>query len=315
MAKKRGVRRSSRSAEETPKQSFLSKISLGRIISVFFSIIIILILLSFLSLLIAVFIGPVPSGNIAVIPITGMITAESSGYGAGTASSKIVPLIKEAEEKEEIKAIILDINSGGGSPVGSDEIAAAVKASEKPTVAVIREVGASGAYWIASSADKIYANRMSLTGSIGVIGAYLEFARMLDDYNITYRSVVSGKYKDMGSPFKELTAEEQNKLQKTVDQIHNFFVEAVAENRNMSKADVAKLATGELFLGVEAKEMGLVDELGSKDDAVAYIEEMLNITADLAEYRQKTGFFESLSAMKGSLGFSGIGENKLSVQT
>ena len=102
---------------------------------------------------------------------------------------------------------------------------------------------------------------------------------------------------------------------KLLNKIHDFFVEAVAENRNMSKAEIAKLATGELFLGVDAKELGLVDEIGSKDDAVVYLEEMLNITADLAEYRQKIGFFDSLSAMKGSLGFSALGENKLTVQT
>lgn len=292
--------------------SWLRRISFGRIISIVFSLLIIFLLISLLGLFTAVFFGPIPSGNIAVIHIKGFITASGETYG-GTSAEKIIDFIQDAEKDEDIKAILLDINSGGGSAVGSDEIAQAVQTAEKPVVAVIREVGASGAYWIASSADLIYANRMSLTGSIGVIGSYLEFEGLLADYNVTYRRLVSGEHKDMGSPLKEMTRDEELIFQSALDQIHNYFIEAVAENRNMSEDEVKQVATGRFMIGAEAKELGLVDVLGSKQDAVVYLEEQLNITADLAEYAARpglSGLFSSFS--KNTLIDS---EAKISLQT
>ncbi len=298
------------------KVSLLRRISIGRVISLTFTIIMIFILFSFLGLLFTVFFGVIPTGNIAVIPIEGTITAGSAGYGGGASSSEIVKLIQRADENSEIKAILLEINSGGGSAVASDEIAEAVKRAEKPTVAVIREAGASGAYWIASATDKIYANRMSITGSIGVIASYLEFANLLEDYNITYRRIVSGKYKDMGSPLKEMTMEEEMILKDSISQIHDFFVQAVAENRNMPEESVKKIASGRFMLGVEAKEVGLVDELGSKTDAVEYIEEMLNITADLAHYTSKASLYDLFSArISNPLSGLASGDRQISLQT
>ena len=155
-------------------------------------------------------------GNVAYIPVWGTITVggQSSFLAQEEATSeKLVKFIEDADEDPLIKAIVLDINSPGGSAVASDEIASAIKRAEKPTVAIVREVGASGGYWVASSTDHIIANRMSIVGSIGVISSYLEFARLLENYNITYQRLVAGKYKDMGTPFKELTEEEESILQ------------------------------------------------------------------------------------------------------
>ncbi|MBN2111581.1 signal peptide peptidase SppA [Candidatus Woesearchaeota archaeon] len=294
-------------------ESWVTRISIGRIISVIFSLIMIFLLISILGLFTAVFFGPIPHGNIAVIHIKGYITASGDRYGGGTSAEDIVQFIQDAEKKDEIKAILLDINSGGGSAVGSDEIAIAVKSAEKPVVAVIREAGASGAYWIASAADIIYANRMSLTGSIGVIGSYLEFEGLLEDYNVTYRRLVAGEQKDMGSPFKEMTYDEEMLFQSALNQIHDFFIQAVAENRNMSEYEVRKVATGRFMIGAEAKEIGLVDVLGSKQDAVAYIEKQLNITADLADYVARPG----LSSLFGVFSRNALidGESQVSLQT
>jgi protease-4 len=283
-------------AKRGEKAPLWRSISLGRIISILFSIIIIFILLSFLGMIAAVFIGPVPTGNIAVIDIHGMILADDFSYG-DTSSERVARLISDADENDQIKAILLDINSGGGSAVGSDEISQAVRKAEKPVVAVIREVGASGAYWVASASDKIYANRMSITGSIGVIAAYLEFARLLEDYNITYRQLTAGKYKGMGSPFTEMTEEEEQKFQDMVDKIYSYFIDAVAENRNMSREKVEEIATGEIIIGADALRMGLVDKLGTREDAIEYLEGELNITADLAEYKQKPGLYDLISAI------------------
>src|SRR3990172_9614359 len=148
-------------------------------------------------------------GNVAIIRIYGPILTTDGGLLSGevTKSDDILKFIKKANESDEIKAVVFEINSPGGSAVASDEIGRAIKEMNKTTVAWIREVGASGGYWIASSTDHIIANRMSITGSIGVIGSYLEFSGLLNRYNVTYQRMVSGKYKDMGSPFKELSDE------------------------------------------------------------------------------------------------------------
>lgn len=265
------------------------------LISVFMFLIFIMILASFASLFVP---SELETGNIAVIPIDGIITTDGpTTWATGVKSTTIVELIEKAEEKSDIKAILLEINSPGGSPVATDEIAQAVKQAEKPVIAVIRESGASGAYWVATAADKIYANRMSITGSIGVKASHLEFAGLIADYNITYRKLIAGKYKEAGSPFTEMTPEEEKMFQKLLDTLHNEFITAVSENRNISKQKVTELANGFVYLGTEAKELGLVDELGTKEDAIKYIEKQYNITAEPVTYKKKGTFFEELSSV------------------
>ena len=176
-------------------------------------VIIVLVVLFFFSMVIAgilsmMFGGEVSSltGNVAVIPIKGMIVTESSNSMFGqqmTSSGSTIKLIEKAENSPNIKAIVFEINSGGGSPVASDEIGSRIKKSDILTVGWIREAWASGAYWIASATDHIIANRMSITGSIGVVASYLEFSGTLERYNITYERLVGGKYKDIGSPYKK----------------------------------------------------------------------------------------------------------------
>ena len=158
------------------------------------------------------------TGNVAVIPIKGviMIDSEDSLFATSVASSTdIVKLIEKAESDPSIEAIVFDINSPGGAPVASAEIARAIAEAEKPTVAVIREVGASGAYWAASAADHIIANEVSITGSIGVLASYLEYGDLLAEYNVSYTRFVSGEHKDMGSPYREMTNEEEEIYQQT----------------------------------------------------------------------------------------------------
>ena len=161
-------------------------------------------------------------GNVALIPIEGVITGSGGGsFGASTLSSKdIVSFIEAASESNQVQVIVLEINSPGGSAVASDEIASAVKKSEKPVVAYIREVGASGGYWIASASDHIIANKMSITGSIGVISSYLEFSGLMEEYGIGYERLVAGSKKDIGTPFRKLQLDEKDLLQSKLDKIH-----------------------------------------------------------------------------------------------
>lgn len=236
-------------------------------------------------------------GNVAVIPLEGMIRTDSDSWVPGIKSADIVKLIEKADKNDEIKAILLMINSPGGTPVATDEIAQALKAANKTTVAVIRETGASGAYWISTAADRIFANRMSVTGSIGVTASRLEYWGILEDYNITYRRLTAGRLKDAGTVFREMTLEERQLFQTLLDDLNNEFIKAVAENRNLPEQKVRELATGFVYLGSQAKELGLVDELGGKKEALTYIEKELNITAEPVEYKQKKAFFESLSGL------------------
>lgn len=269
-----------------------------------------------LSLFVGVDVGSL-NGNVALIPIEGVIvSSDGSGFlfEDVTDSMDTVELIEKADKNPGIKAIILEINSPGGSAVASEEIADAVRKTNKTTVAWIREVGASGAYWIASASDHIVASRVSITGSIGVIASYLEFPGLLEEYNVTYRRLVSGKFKDLGSPFKEMTGEEKDVFQQNLDMIRDYFVSEVAKNRNLSRKDVDKLANGLFYLGIQAKELGLVDEIGGKDKVIAYVEEKEGIKAEIVEYKTEKGLLEVLSEVFSRQSFfvgRGIGSSLL----
>ena len=237
------------------------------------------------------------NGNVAVIDITGTILADEDVdflFEDVTSSDDIRRLIRKADRNDGIRAIVFKINSPGGSAVASEEIAREIQKTNKTTVAWIREIGTSGAYWIASASDHVIANRMSITGSIGVIASYLGFAGFLQDHNVSYERLVSGNLKDIGSPFKEMTQEEKVLFQKSLDSIHGYFVEEVAKNRNLKKRDVEKIATGQFFIGADAKELGLVDELGGREEVIAYVEEKIGEEADFVSYETEKGFFESL---------------------
>src|SRR3989338_5143582 len=206
------------------------------------------------------------AGNVALIPIEGVITTDGMQYfGQPTASSKrIIDFIKEANENSQIKAIVLEINSPGGSAVASDEIATVVKSIDKPVVAYIREIGASGGYWIASSTDYIVVQKMAITGSIGVISSYLEFSGLMEEYGVGYERLVAGKYKDVGTPFRKLQNDEKSILQGKLNLIHGFFIEEIAANRDLPVEKVKGIATGEFYLGREALNLGLLDQEGDK---------------------------------------------------
>ncbi len=271
----------------------------GLLISAIFLLFVGFVLMAFISMFITTDSSITLGGNVALIPIQGTISTTGVGssilQSSGIKSQKIVDWIKEAEEDSNIKAIVLDIDSPGGTPVGTAEIADAISRAKKPTVAVIHEVGASGSYWVASAADIIFANRMSTVGSIGVRGSYLEYAGLMSKYNVTYRRLVAGKYKDITSAYKEMTDEELELVQSKLDKLHNIFIREVAQNRNMSVDKVKELATGYIYLGEEAKELGLVDMLGGNEEAKEYLGKMLNITVEFKEFKAKKGLLDVFS--------------------
>ncbi|MAG77762.1 signal peptide peptidase SppA [archaeon] len=251
--------------------------------------------------------------KIAVIPIKGMITLEggSSLLTTTTSGTEIVAKIKDAQDDNQIKAIVLEINSGGGTVLGSKIVADAIKETEKPVIAVISEYGASGAYWIASQADLIYADDLSFVGSISVLGSHLEFSGLLEDYNVTYRRLVTGEYKDIGSPYKEMSIQEEFLIQERLQGIHDYFVQEVATGRNLTIEQTNELADGLFYLGYEAKELKLIDELGDREDAIEKAKQLAGIgNGAVKEYQEKESFLDLIQGYTSHMSFfigQGIG--------
>jgi protease-4 len=256
-------------------------------------------------------------GNVALIPIKGIIITDADKeflFESVTSSTDTVELIEKAASNPSIKAIVFEINSPGGSAVASDEISAAIKKVNKTTVAWIREIGTSGAYWVASACDYVVANRMSLTGSIGVIASYLEFGGLLKEHNVTYQRLVAGKYKDIGSPFREMSAEEKVLFQKSINKIQDYFIGEVAKNRKLTAEQRVRVSDALFYIGSEAKELGLVDILGGRDEVVKLLEQKLNITINIISYKKEKSFLDVLSAAFSQQSFfvgKGIGSSIL----
>ncbi len=286
----------------------------------FSSIITLFMLLVFGSFFVAIFssVDALQSGNIEVIPIHGIITVAGDASLLGqktTSSEKVVKELKSADKNDNIKGIILEINSPGGGAVASYEIVQAVKKVRKPVVAVIRETGASGGFWVATAAEKIFVSPLSVTGSIGVLASHLEYAGLLKRYNMTYRRLVAGKYKDAGSPYREMLPQEEAMFQKLLNKLHEEFIVSVADNRRLSVQAVRDVADGFVLLGGEAKDKKLVDDFGGRDDAVRYLENKLNITAEVFEYKDRGNLKDLLTGKVETLGLfigQGIGSALLS---
>jgi protease-4 len=198
-----------------------------------------------------------------------------------TSSDDVIWSIKTANEDPSIKAILVEVDSGGGSPVAGEEISNAIKASKKPVVAVIRDTGVSSAYWSISSADKIFASANSDIGSIGVTMSYLSNSEKNKKEGLLYEEISSGKYKDSGSPDKTLTNDEKKLFMRDVNIIYNNFVKAVSENRLLTIDKVKGFADGSSVLGEKAKELGMIDEIGGMPEALGYIERLVGEKAEV----------------------------------
>lgn len=212
-------------------------------------------------------------GRVAIIQLNGPIMGDTDVRTQGVTPNNIASLTQNAKN-DRADAIIYEINSPGGSAVASKDAARVVKEVDVPTICLLRETAASGAYWVASACDHVIADSLTITGSIGVTSAYLEFSELLNRFGVDYVNLTSGEYKDMGSRYRNITDEERAKFQDILDTVHLTFVESVAENRDMTTEQVETVATGEIFLGVEAQRLGLVDTLGSKQDAISVAKNM-----------------------------------------
>ncbi|MCL4485978.1 MAG: signal peptide peptidase SppA [Nitrospirae bacterium] len=213
----------------------------------------------------------VGGAEIGVVRISGVILS----------SRRPIRQIRSLARDPRIKAIVLRINSPGGAVVPSQDIyeeVLKVRKKGKPVIASIGTVGASGAYYIASACDKILASSGSLTGSIGVIMELAEFQDLMKKIGVQSEVMKSGALKDAGSPFRPMTPEERAYLQSVLDEMHQQFIQDVAEGRHISVAVLKPLADGRVFTGRSAISNHLVDQLGDYQDAVAEATKMAHIS-------------------------------------
>jgi len=254
-------------------------------------IIIVGVLVLLAAILIPIILIPRPAaGKIAVIPLSGTITiGDSSLVSGSTITPELVrDYLTKAERDTAVKAIVLRIESPGGEIEPCQEILREIERVKetKPIVVSMGGTAASGGYYISTQADKIVALSTTQTGSIGVRSHIMNIEGLLEKLGIQIETFKGGKYKDMYSGFRNLTPEEEEIMQQMVDEYYEHFIDVVAEGRGLSKEEVRNLATGQLYSGAKAKELGLVDELGDLDTAINLAAELAGIEAAIVEYYQ-----------------------------
>jgi protease-4 len=253
----------------------------------------ILIVLAFISSLLLAILGKsgMPIGDkVALVRIEGPIFN----------SIAILDELKKHRKDSSVKAVVLRIESPGGGVAPSQEIYEEVKklSEIKPVVVSMGAVAASGGYYIASAATKIYANPGTITGSIGVIMEIPNIKGLLDKVGIKTEVIKSGKHKDLASVFRGIGEEERKILQNVLDDVHQQFIEAVAEGRGLPYEKVKSIADGRIFTGRQAKEIGLVDDLGNLQDAIMEAAKLAGIKGEphVITKKRKISFFDLLTS-------------------
>ncbi len=231
--------------------------------------------------------NPVKAENVAVIVAAGEILngEQPPGRIGGDSTAE---LLRKARLDASVKAVVLRVDSGGGSIFASRIIGSEVEAlrkSGKPVVASMSSTAASGGYWISMAADKIYATPATITGSIGVFGMFPTFQRTLDKIGITTDGVGTTQWAGEFRADREMSAATRELIQLFVNSDYDDFITKVAENRGIAKDQVDKIAQGQVWTGVDALENGLIDELGTLDDAVAAAAELAEL--EDGEYGRK----------------------------
>ena len=273
--------------------------STGKIVGIVFLCIFILFMFSIGCFFIGMFSGGLSRTSYNVgdsvyeIRLEGVISADeySSLFGEETVTpEEIISQLDEAEKNPNVKAILIRVNSPGGSPAASQEIYEELRKMEKPVVVSVSDTCASGAYYVSCAADKIVANRSSSVGSIGVIMQIPNYEDLYEKLGIKYTTIKQGKYKDVGSSDRPITAEERKMLEAQLKEIYRQFISDVAEARNMEIDKVEELATGWVFLGTEALELGLIDSIGNYKDAIDVAAELGGIEGEPIVIREEVSY-------------------------
>lgn len=190
---------------------------------------------------------------------------------------RLLKVLDNAAEDDSVDGIIINVNSPGGGVVESatihDKVVEIQEEYDKPVYVTMGNTAASGGYYVAAPAEKIVAHPATLTGSIGVIMESINFTDLADEYGIDFNTIKSGEHKDIMSASRKMTDEERDILQSMIDEMYDEFVQVIVDGRGMSESDVRRLGDGRVYTGKQAKDNGLVDELGSLEDTIALMEE------------------------------------------
>lgn len=208
-------------------------------------------------------------GDVALIELDGQIqSSEPGGFAASGITPDQIRDLNQQARQQNADAVIYEINSPGGAVVASKDTKRVIDEMEIPTICRLKDTAASGGYMMALGCDQIVADSATFTGSIGVTGSYPEFTELMDDLGINYVNVTAGEYKELGSPFRELSREEEKILEAQVESVHTEFYELVDQERNLTDDQLEEVRTGRIFLGSEAQELNMVDELGGRSKAI-----------------------------------------------
>ncbi|TGM84084.1 signal peptide peptidase SppA [Leptospira levettii] len=241
-----------------------------------------------------------------VIPIVGEIHSGESTFDS-TGTDTILRQLRDLEEDGNIKGILLEINSPGGTVAASQEIFNELLhlRKTKKIVVSMKDVAASGGYYIASASDYIFAENGTITGSIGVISFAPNVKGLLDRYGVGVRTYKAGKYKDMYSPFRDSTNEEDDMIGKQLQDTYRKFVEDVAKGRNKTVKSIEELAEGKIYSGEDAFRNKLVDDIGGRREAHKKLSELCQYEGEIPLFEQEYSPFERMIR---SLGVKFLGE-------
>ena len=234
--------------------------------------------------------------NVAVFPIEGVILPfnQYANYSLVTTPKSVRDFVRQAESDRAIKGILFEINSPGGTPVASEQISEIIQNTSLETVSLVGDIGTSGGYLVAASADTLIASSMSDVGSIGVTMSYVENTKYNEEEGLTFVELASGKFKDSGNPNKELTEDERVLFEKDLQIVHDEFVQQVSNLRNIPVSEVEKIADGSSVIGKRALDMGLIDKIGGRETAraeFAYWLQLDESEVDFCEYSSGQIFF------------------------
>lgn len=207
---------------------------------------------------------------VAVIRLDGNITTGPQDYltTRGITPDRVRSLLDQAASLPSVKAVVVRVNSPGGSVVASDEIYHALLTFDKPVVISMGDTAASGGYYVSCAGDHVMAHPDTLTGSIGVISEFLNVEELMEKVGVEAVVITTGPRKDIGSPYRDMTEEERELWRGILDQVYKDFVDVVAESRGLSQETVRELADGSIYTGQQAKNLGLVDGVGTRQAAI-----------------------------------------------
>lgn len=243
--------------------------------------------------------GPTPTSSggfgdaVAIVRVEGPIShSDDPDSAVGAVSGTVISDLRAAAADKTVKAIVLRVDSPGGTVTGSAQIQEVIAAMEKPVIVSMAGVAASGGYYISAPADYIFARADTTTGSLGVVLTLYDVTELMDTVGVDVNSITSGPNKTIGNPWETLTPEQAVILQTFADEAYDGFVQVIVDGRDLPEEDVRRMADGRIYSGSQALALGLVDELGNFEDAIAQAAALGGISEEprIIEYEHIPGF-------------------------